>query len=136
MKSTAPLTPTVVRLYQSGLTLEAVGKHTGICASSVRNVLRRAGVERRPPGHWTTPKGTLEYCARLYAEGRSTTSIAEELGVAASTVRRRLQRAGVQMRGRVERVCWKCEERRPRGEFRWIGGRYSRVCNQCEGEIA
>lgn len=38
------------RLYQSGMSLDAVGVHFGISQHAVINALRRLGVERRPRG--------------------------------------------------------------------------------------
>lgn len=90
-----------VRLYREGYTLDGVAERVGMSRSGVRNVLVRNDVKIRSRKGSTWPRldiridPALERRAiELYREDKSLRDVAEELGLASSTVGRILRRNG------------------------------------------
>lgn len=103
---TVPELRKMIRMYTTeGATLQEIADELGRSIATVHRHLRRAGVELRPAGSTVRrhprrlPDAELQRTARLYVEdGLSLRQVAEVLGVGQSSVRWRLERAGVQMR--------------------------------------
>lgn len=98
----------IVSLYQSGMTLKAVGARVGMTWDGVRRVLVREGVPRKPPG-WYPAKPNHRFLqarelvrpvASLYDTGPGTSAVdlARITGLNPHTVRRHLVALGVRMR--------------------------------------
>ncbi len=85
---------TLVKEYQSGLTMREVAARHGINPRSVQRALRQAGVRTRTPAE-RSGAPSIEELARLHAQGVSTADIAEQYGVTENRVRERLRRHGV-----------------------------------------
>lgn len=92
-----------VRLYLRGLTLAQVGAICGVSDTAILRLLRKRGIERRPPP--TSPKfGEAEArkIAALYQAGTSADEIAKGMGVACGTITSTLRRLGVEQRSHAE----------------------------------
>lgn len=102
--------------YKDGASLSALGKAHGCCLETIRKMLQRHGVARRPKGNTATDLGEAKILevGRRWLEGESQRSIAESLGVSQPVVGRMLAKAGVQK-----------DHKQPRGSRHgmWTGGR-------------
>lgn len=103
-----------VKLYRSGQTLAEVGATFGVGASFIHGRFKAAGVPRRKPGGGECARlrvalDTAEI-VRRYRNGESEKALSEALGVGRSTIRTRLQRGGVQPRGRSESLVLRWSE--------------------------
>ena len=85
-------------MYQSGMTLAQVGWRVGTSSEAVRERLLRAGYTLRPSGPVRLTEAQLDDVARRYESGERVDDIAAAYGLSASAVRKRLRRAGVEMR--------------------------------------
>ncbi|MFE1451899.1 sigma factor-like helix-turn-helix DNA-binding protein [Streptomyces olivaceoviridis] len=88
----------IVSAYASGSTLQELAEQYGVVAATIRNVLIRAGIERRhntslppTPRRVDVPEGNL---VQDYLGGATLGDLAEKYGVSVSTVQRRLRAAG------------------------------------------
>lgn len=93
-------------LYESGLSLRQVERHTGVPYSTVRERLIEMGVEIRKRGSGNDRRMPHDACretAFMYEQLlMTTTEIAQKLGLAHDTVANRLRAHGVQIRSRGE----------------------------------
>jgi hypothetical protein len=87
----------LAKAYAEGELLDQLVARFKVHPTTIEKHVRAAGVPKRL--HWIGPR-QLEHAIELYRDGRSVKFIANELGVGATTVRRALQQAGVQLRGR------------------------------------
>jgi transposase-like protein len=85
----------LVEAYRSGSTVKDLAATHGIHRTTVLEHLKRQQVPRRRS---KLNPVDINKAARMYAEGRSGEAIAIELRVGASTVRRELKKAGVEVR--------------------------------------
>jgi hypothetical protein len=93
----------LARRYRSGETIEAIAAAVGVDPRTVRQRLRRAGVELRPPGRcrgYRLLHLDDAEIVRRYRAGETMPAIGRSLGVSAATVRDRLMDAGVERRPR------------------------------------
>ena len=86
----------LVAAYRQGVAVKELAASFRINRTTVLGHLRRHGIPKRD--RRALRGDDVERAKKLYAEGRSADWIAGELGVAASTVRRALQDAGVALR--------------------------------------
>ncbi len=86
----------LVATYRRGVPVEELAASFQVNRTTVLGHVRRHGVPKRD--RRALRQDGIERAVTLYAEGRSAEWIAEELDVAASTVRRALKEAGVTMR--------------------------------------
>ena len=102
-------------LYAAGYSSEEIGKAAGVGRGCVWNYLSRRGVAMRPPGPrvckpkmlarlsvtYDVAEAALQrHVAARYQAGQTLRQIADALGISHSTVKRRLQEAGVHLRSR------------------------------------
>ena len=94
----------LVAAYLMGIPVEGLAVSFRINRTTVLGHVRRHGIPKRD--RRALQGDDIERAAQLYAEGRSTEWVAEELQVAASTVRRALKDAGIVLRpgGRQRRA--------------------------------
>ena len=85
----------LVAAYRRGLPVEELATSFRVNRTTVLGHVRRHGVPKRD--RRALRPNDVDRAAKLYAEGRSADWVAEELKVAASTVRRALIEAGVTM---------------------------------------
>ncbi|MFJ3097950.1 ECF-type sigma factor [Streptomyces hydrogenans] len=97
-------------LYEAGLTLAETGRALGISEATVRLRLNAAGVARRT--RWSRPTAIDERhlitaqareAALLYTAGLTLAEVATQMEMSDSTVRHRLDTAGVARRPRATR---------------------------------
>jgi transposase-like protein len=94
-----------VKKYQSGESLDAVGRAMGISGVSVLRWLDSAGVPRRGTADaLRANKATVEEAARRYADGEAPSKIAKDLGVTRRSVCRWAKAAGVAIRAPGKRA--------------------------------
>lgn len=91
-------TATIISAYQSGLSLSqvAAAHGDGRTPDTIRAILARAGIERRPPGR--TPADTAEIIRLYQAEELTKTAIAAKTGYSRTTIHRALAQAGISAR--------------------------------------
>lgn len=98
----------MVRLYQEGASLNALGQRYGCKPQNVRHILLRRGVEMRPRG--ATQKVDLAEAAEMLAAGESQQKMADRFGVSQATIGRLLRQVGlleaVHLRG-AQHGSWK-----------------------------
>ncbi|MDA8075027.1 MAG: hypothetical protein M0Z40_07315 [Actinomycetota bacterium] len=82
--------------YCQGVPVEELAASFRINRTTVLGHVRRHGVPKRD--HRALRQDDVDKAVKLYAEGRSAEWVAEEMEVAASTVRRALKDAGVVLR--------------------------------------
>lgn len=91
--------------YLSGETMTAIGQDLGLGGKTVRNVLKRMGVELRPHGLRGQPWGVRvspkhrEIIPARYAAGESVRGIAADLGWSYGAAYGVVRDSGVPMRG-------------------------------------
>lgn len=88
----------LVAAYRQGVPVEELATSFRVNQTTVLGHVRRHGVPKR--NRRAIRADDLDRAVKLYAQGRSADWIAEELEVAASTVRQTLKDAGVEMRPR------------------------------------
>jgi len=86
----------LVAAYRRGVAVEELAASFHVNRTTVLGHVRRHGVPKRD--RRALRQDGIQRAVKLYAEGRSAEWVAEELDVAASTVRRDLKEAGVTMR--------------------------------------
>lgn len=110
--------PKIIDSYAQGRSLASLAEEHGCCLETVRKVLKRNGINRRPTGgvYRTLDRSQLDELNRRWQSGESQTSIAISLGVSQCVVSRMLRAAG-----------YNKENRRAAGERHgsWKGGRYT-----------
>ncbi len=92
-----------VALYEEGLTMEQVAERLGMTYGAVqRRLTKHAGVKPRPStkGMQFLSDEEVERTIALYKSGMSLAAVAREVGRSVSGVAMRLDRAGVQRRGK------------------------------------
>jgi len=89
----------LVRLYLSGLTINATADRMGIHRTTVIHHLKASGVSRRRHLRKMSDPQVMEAAAR-YATGISLASVAEEFSVHEGTLTREFRKAGVPIRSR------------------------------------
>jgi len=98
----------IVRLYQSGESMDAVAARVYWSAATVHAILANHGVPSRHGGSngFRLHEDELFRTVELYQSGKSIREVAEEVGLTYSAVHERLRRAGVQPRspGRSRQV--------------------------------
>lgn len=83
----------IIYLYQQGLSLKNVGIREGITATGIRNILIKYNIPRRSRGGVVKlTKQQIEESQKRYDLGEPSTTIAKDLGVDPTTVRRYLTR--------------------------------------------
>lgn len=98
----------LVRRYVAGEKQQALAEAFGVSVAVVRNRLLKAGVQMRTRSEWNTGAARVRLpvddaeIARRYLAGESEKALAAALGTSRSAIRRRLDRQGVQARGRSE----------------------------------
>jgi len=94
-----PRNTAIIKAYQDGNSLHDVGAMFDLSFEGIRKILKRYGVERRRRGQYggLSPK-QLAAAKIMYTAGKSTWTIAREIGAAQETVRSALIRAGIVMR--------------------------------------
>lgn len=109
---------TIVRVYEDGGSLSMLARQHGCCIETIRKVLKRHGVARRPRGntYLELSQSQLAELAARWQAGESQHAIAVSLGVSQVVVSRLMRRAG-----------YTKETRHARGarHGRWVGGRVS-----------
>ncbi|MFP4233496.1 MAG: hypothetical protein ACLFUG_01040 [Nitriliruptoraceae bacterium] len=86
--------------YRAGTSLRTLAADAGVPPLRLAELLGHAGVTRRQPTHTRQRLDVdVDLAVSRYEAGVAVRAIAEELGVSASTIRRRLIAAGV-WRGR------------------------------------
>jgi transposase len=88
----------VVELYARGMSRKAVAAEVGVSLPLVTDVLTERGVEIRPHFSRAIPTADLPAIARRYSEGAHISEIASEYGCTELTIRKVLDRQGVQRR--------------------------------------
>lgn len=111
--------PSIVEMYNSGITGGQIAEITGMPVSSVYSRLRAYGVQMRKRGQRAgmgdhIDRAEVEKTRLLYLEGYSSTEVAKMLGITHDTVCYRLELAGVPRRSRGE-SCRLVFERRRNG---------------------
>ncbi|WP_405974019.1 helix-turn-helix domain-containing protein [Streptomyces sp. NBC_00988] len=91
----------LVEAYRQGATLSALSRRDGLHRQTVDQHVTRAGVAKRSQVKMTPAR--MATAKKLYEQGWSARQIAVELDVCASTVSKKLKRAGVEMRDRSGR---------------------------------
>jgi hypothetical protein len=92
-------TDELVRLYESGLDLTALGRHFGMHRQTARSLLLKRGIELRP--QWPVlSEAQIAAAAESYLAGMSTYQLGEHYGVGPEGIRRHLIARGVRMRPR------------------------------------
>ena len=84
------------RAYGAGATLRDLARDFRIHRGTAAELLERSGNRRRGKG---PSDDQMSEAIRMYEHGHSTASIGQKFGFAADTIRNRLAKAGVQMRG-------------------------------------
>ena len=98
------LRPEIVRLYESGLSTEAVARDLGIGASTVGKALKEAGIVPAVRGRATSgggsriPQTTKAAMVEAYLRGDTLAAIAKRFGTWPVTVRKTLVDNGVALR--------------------------------------
>ncbi len=93
-----------LEMHHQGYTAKQIAKHVGLDHTTVRRILREAGLvpNKVPvglaPHPNTLPTETVAEISRLYAEGVGSLAISKRLGIAKSTVLNNLRRLGVVIR--------------------------------------
>jgi phage-related baseplate assembly protein len=87
----------LVKAYAEGELLDQLVARFRVDPTTIETHVRAAGIPKRR--HWVGPR-QLEQAVKLYEGGRSVKFIADQLGVGATTVKRALSKAGVQLRRR------------------------------------
>ena len=87
----------LVAAYREGVPVDELARSFGVNRTTVLGHVRRQGVPKRDRRR-ALLGDDLDRAVELYCEGRSADWVAEELRVAASTVRRALKDAGVTLR--------------------------------------
>ena len=92
-------------LYDSGMSLRAVGKRFGVTGQYIHQLFDANDIPRRKPYHGyvknngvTPPSERDSKIAEMYRQGKSRLVIAKEMGIKDSTVREALKRTKVKMR--------------------------------------
>jgi DNA invertase Pin-like site-specific DNA recombinase len=86
----------LVEAYRSGSTVKNLAASYEIHRTTVLEHLKRQGVPRRPS---KLNQVDIDKAVRLYELGYSGEAVALELRVGASTIRREIKKAGVEIRG-------------------------------------
>ena len=109
----------IVELYRAGCSCDKVAEMTGWSSSTVVNVLKRAGVERRPRKGSTyqkLPNADLDQTRFLYEKCMmSVDQVAEELQISFGAALYRLRRAGYKQRSKSEAHILGWKKRKMRG---------------------
>jgi DNA-binding CsgD family transcriptional regulator len=130
----------MIRRYRAGETLAMLAAATGLRLTAIYRRLKGAGVKLRPPGRRPSTGGLGATDADLvarYRAGETCKLIAAATGLSESVVRRRLRRAGVEMRqggvpegfGRHDLPVAQIVERYRAGESTYAIGRALGVSN-------
>lgn len=82
------------RLYATGLSIRAVGRHFGVAGQTMRAQLLKAGFETRGPGGGK-PRIDVDKAIRLAKAGQPLAEIARAVGASPSAVRTHLRRAEI-----------------------------------------
>jgi hypothetical protein len=95
----------IIRFYEEGQTLVALGKRFNVTEHAVRNFLNRNGVKRRgmSEARFWKPRNAKKLI-QSYKRGQSLTGLGTGFGVSYNTVHRFLNREGVRVRGRSEAI--------------------------------
>jgi hypothetical protein len=92
----------VVRLYQAGESLHALGKQFGVDRYVIRRILRQAGIERRDMAAATRLTRTVAYddaeVVRRYLAGESARALGIAYGVHERAIYRTLREQGIRSR--------------------------------------
>lgn len=89
----------LVDAYEAGSSIRELAMRYAVHAATVKVHLARAGIAKRKPVAKLSTDDAAE-AARLYANGLSLAQVGKRIGVSVSSVRRALERAGVQFRPR------------------------------------
>ena len=90
-------------LYQQGQSLPRLATHFGIHRGTVKDHLRRAGVEIRPGNKAKLSETDKDEVVRLYVNGLSIHKIAVRVGVTDNPIHNALRERGVKMRSANEK---------------------------------
>jgi AraC-like DNA-binding protein len=89
----------LVRLYEEGASIDALGRRYGVHRTTIIVQLDRRGVRRRRVARKMTDP-LVAQAAKRYAEGLSVADVASEFGVHARTLDREFRSAGTRIRAR------------------------------------
>lgn len=89
--------------YEAGATVEDLAERHGCSTTSIRSILRTAGVEARRPGPRSPLEGREAEVAADYERGATVRGLAEAYGANGRTIRKVLAEQGVTMRARGRR---------------------------------
>lgn len=93
----------LVKAYQKGLSLQAVGEHFGVSFKAVRSRLLEAGIVLRSRTVPRLKRPSVDQLQRWYVEGRlSTRDIEKITGVSTPTIRMWLREASIAIRSIAE----------------------------------
>jgi Mor family transcriptional regulator/predicted DNA-binding protein YlxM (UPF0122 family) len=87
----------VVNKYKELGTVKATAEFFEVCATTVKRVLVKNGVEVKNPRHKLDPKKRNEIIKK-YKEGRTAAELAEEYGISISSIWPMLRKAGIKAR--------------------------------------
>ncbi|CUS06442.1 protein of unknown function (plasmid) [Candidatus Promineifilum breve] len=99
-KAEFPDTDNLIRRYQSGESLYKLASEKGVTPKVIARIMREAGVLESRQG--LRIDLDIESIIAHYLAGESEKAISDSLGVNRWTIRRRLQAAGIEPRGRSE----------------------------------
>src|SRR5207253_656999 len=91
----------IIADYRAGTAIVELARLHGVRPSTISDVLRRHGIERKDRRQ--QPSDKIDDAARLYNAGWPLSRLAAEFNVAPNTLRSRLLEAGVEMRKPQER---------------------------------
>jgi DNA-directed RNA polymerase specialized sigma24 family protein len=103
-KTTPRIERLIVDNYRGGLTIREIASVISLSFDTVRQVLKRAGVERRAAKQPYAHSQHDDQIKRLYLDNYSTRDIARKLNLTQATVHRYLKRMKVPLRDRVEAI--------------------------------
>jgi transposase len=84
----------VIKLYNSGKTCTDIGKLFSVSKSTIVNVLKRCGIERRSP-KGKVSKYTNEVILEMYRSGDTLEEISSKVGLKEQAIMKRLKKMGV-----------------------------------------
>ena len=96
---------TVIRRYREGATLREIGRETAVCRQTAAKIVRAAKLDvvtREDRARQRALDLPIDVIAREYLAGVSAKSLARRYGTEPGAIHRRLEAAGVELRGQSE----------------------------------
>lgn len=88
----------IAKAYQKGQTLSALARKNRCDIDTIRNALKRLGIDRRPGGPKNFSRRQCQEMVSMYARGHTLAEIATFFQCAPQTIRRVVHRQGVNIR--------------------------------------